>query len=120
MVPTLKPSSASDPVEIVDRSGFLALERDMKTRGFVCGMPARLGTSIGNSHSCRFDMVAEDRSSAGKTFFSHRAADPPDEFPEVSRLGTSMMEIPCHQDLDLATMAKIAACVRDVLVPAGS
>jgi CelD/BcsL family acetyltransferase involved in cellulose biosynthesis len=125
MVPTRMPSSASDPVEVVDQSGFLALEREwnalvvttqdepfyrheflrvwmkhftpgakmevlttrdrtgklaaafplMKTRGFVCGMPARLGTSIGNSHSCRFDMVAEDGSSAGKTFFAHLAAD---------------------------------------------
>jgi perosamine synthetase len=47
-------------------------------------------------------------------------ACPPDEFPEVGRLRTSMMEVPCHQDLSLATMARIAACVRDVLVPAGN
>jgi dTDP-4-amino-4,6-dideoxygalactose transaminase len=39
------------------------------------------------------------------------------EYPEVARLRTSLMEIPCHQDLSLATMARIAACVRDVLAP---
>ena len=125
MVQTPRSSSASDAVEVVDRPGFLALEREwnelvvttqdepfyrheflrvwlthftqgaklevlttrdrtgklaaafplMKTRGFFCGMPARLGTSTGNSHSCRFDMVAEDGSSAGKSFFAHLAAD---------------------------------------------
>jgi CelD/BcsL family acetyltransferase involved in cellulose biosynthesis len=47
----------------------------MKTRGFVCGMPARLGVSPGNSHSCRFDIVAEDGWDAGRAFFAHLAAD---------------------------------------------
>jgi len=42
-------------------------------------------------------------------------ACPAAEFPEVSRLRTGMMEIPCHQDLSLATMEKIAAGVRGVL-----
>ncbi|HYV20167.1 MAG TPA: DegT/DnrJ/EryC1/StrS family aminotransferase [Verrucomicrobiae bacterium] len=42
-------------------------------------------------------------------------ACPAAEFPEVSRLRTGMMEVPCHQDLSLATMEKIAASVRDVL-----
>jgi len=124
-VPTPRSSSALDAVEVVDRSGFLALEREwndlvattqdepfyrheflriwmthfnpgtrleilttrdrtgklaaafplMRTRGFICGLPARLGTSTGNAHSCRFDMVAEDASAAGRTFFAHLAAD---------------------------------------------
>jgi perosamine synthetase len=42
-------------------------------------------------------------------------ACPAAEFPEVAGLRTSMMEIPCHQDLTLKTMKRIAACVRDVL-----
>jgi perosamine synthetase len=42
-------------------------------------------------------------------------ACPAGEFPEVGKLRTSMMEVPCHQDLSLATMAKIAASVRDVV-----
>jgi dTDP-4-amino-4,6-dideoxygalactose transaminase len=45
-------------------------------------------------------------------------ACPAAEFPEVARLRTGMMEVPCHQDLSLATMATIAASVRDVLSPA--
>ena len=48
-------------------------------------------------------------------------ACPAAEFPEVAMLRTSVMEIPCHQDLTLRTMARIAECVRDVLTqdPAG-
>jgi len=42
-------------------------------------------------------------------------ACPAAEFPEVAALRTGMVEIPCHQDLTLRTMEKIAACVRDVL-----
>jgi perosamine synthetase len=42
-------------------------------------------------------------------------ACPAAEFPEVAALRRSMMEVPCHQDLTLATMGKIAACVREVL-----
>jgi len=42
-------------------------------------------------------------------------ACPADEFPEVARLRTSLMELPCHQDLSLATMATIATSVREVL-----
>jgi perosamine synthetase len=37
------------------------------------------------------------------------------EFPEVAKLRTSMVEIPCHQDLTLETMAKIVNVVREVL-----
>ena len=41
------------------------------------------------------------------------------EFPEVARLRTGLMEVPCHQDLSLATMARIADCVREALAPGG-
>jgi CelD/BcsL family acetyltransferase involved in cellulose biosynthesis len=124
-MPTPRSSSAIDAVEVVDRSGFLALEQEwnelvvttrdepfyrheflrvwmthfnpgarlevlttrdrngrlaaafplMKTRGFICGLPARLGMSAGNAHSCRFDLLAEDGRAAGETFFAHLAAD---------------------------------------------
>jgi dTDP-4-amino-4,6-dideoxygalactose transaminase len=37
------------------------------------------------------------------------------EFPEVAKLRASIVEIPCHQDLTLETMAKIVNAVRDVL-----
>jgi dTDP-4-amino-4,6-dideoxygalactose transaminase len=37
------------------------------------------------------------------------------EFPEVAKLRTSMVEIPCHQDLTLETLAKVVHVVRDVL-----
>jgi hypothetical protein len=37
------------------------------------------------------------------------------EFPEVAKLRSSIVEVPCHQDLTLATMAKIADVVRDVI-----
>ena len=120
-----KSPSAIEAVEVVDRSGFMALEQEwnelvvttrdepfyrheflriwmnhftpggrleiltardrtgklaaafplVKTRGFVCGLPARVGESTGNAHSCRFDMVAENGRNAGKSFFAHLAAD---------------------------------------------
>ena len=37
------------------------------------------------------------------------------EFPEAAILLRSVVEIPCHQDLTLKTMAKIAKAIRDVL-----
>ena len=37
------------------------------------------------------------------------------EFPEVAKLRTSIVEIPCHQDLTLETMAKIVNVVREVM-----
>ncbi len=37
------------------------------------------------------------------------------EFPEVAKLRSSIVEIPCHQDLTLETMAKIVNVVRDEL-----
>jgi dTDP-4-amino-4,6-dideoxygalactose transaminase len=36
-------------------------------------------------------------------------------FPEVARLRTTVLEIPCHQDLTLGTMAKIVSAIRGVL-----
>src|SRR5688572_30097885 len=47
----------------------------MRARGFVCGLPARQTVSTANPHSCRFDMVAEDATAAGKSFFAYLAAD---------------------------------------------
>jgi dTDP-4-amino-4,6-dideoxygalactose transaminase len=37
------------------------------------------------------------------------------EFPEAAKLRTSVVEIPCHQDLTLETMAKIVKVVREEL-----
>jgi len=37
------------------------------------------------------------------------------EFPEVATLRTSVVEVPCHQDVTLETLAKVAAAIRDVL-----
>ena len=37
------------------------------------------------------------------------------EFPEAAKLRTSVVEIPCHQDLTLETMSKMVGVVRDVL-----
>lgn len=45
----------------------------------------------------------------------HPACDP-DEFPEVMRMRNSIVEIPCHQDLEPETMATVAQIVRKVLV----
>ena len=44
----------------------------------------------------------------------HPACDA-QEFPEAAKLRTSVVEIPCHQDLTLDTMAKIVNVVREVL-----
>lgn len=45
----------------------------------------------------------------------HPACDPK-EFPEVMRLRNSIVEIPCHQDLDPDVMSRVAQVVRDVLI----
>jgi CelD/BcsL family acetyltransferase involved in cellulose biosynthesis len=47
----------------------------MKARGFVSGLPARQTVSTANPHSCRFDMIAEDGTAAGKSFLAYLAAD---------------------------------------------
>jgi dTDP-4-amino-4,6-dideoxygalactose transaminase len=36
-------------------------------------------------------------------------------FPDVARLRTSVLELPCHQDLSLETLAEVVAVVREVL-----
>lgn len=46
--------------------------------------------------------------------FFHPACDP-SQFPEVARLRDAVVEIPCHQDLDDAAMARVAAATREVL-----
>jgi CelD/BcsL family acetyltransferase involved in cellulose biosynthesis len=47
----------------------------IKTRGLACGLPAAQMLSTANTHSCRFDMIAEDGAAAGDRFFEHLAAD---------------------------------------------
>src|SRR5262249_14114742 len=47
----------------------------MVERSSICGLPVRQLVSTANSHSCRFDMIAEDRESAGKKFFALLAGD---------------------------------------------
>lgn len=45
----------------------------------------------------------------------HPACDP-NEFPDVMRLRNSVVEIPCHQDLEPETMTQVAQVVRQVLM----
>lgn len=45
---------------------------------------------------------------------SHPACEP-NEFPEVAQLRRQVVEIPCHQDLDPDTMARVASAVREAL-----
>lgn len=47
----------------------------IKVRGLVSGLPARQTVSTANTHSCRFDMIAEDGDAAGQCFFAYLAAD---------------------------------------------
>ena len=59
-----------------DRTGrLIAAFPLMRARGFSCGLPARQTVAAANSHSCRFDMIAEDGASAGEGFFAYVAAD---------------------------------------------
>lgn len=37
------------------------------------------------------------------------------EFPEVARLRRSVLEVPCHQDVDLETLAHVVDVIQDVL-----
>jgi perosamine synthetase len=46
----------------------------------------------------------------------HHPACNPSEFPEVTRVRNSIVEIPCHQDLDPETLTRMAKVVRDTLV----
>jgi CelD/BcsL family acetyltransferase involved in cellulose biosynthesis len=45
-------------------------------RGLVCGLPARQLVATANTHSCRFDMLAEDPRAAGRAFLAHLLAKP--------------------------------------------
>jgi hypothetical protein len=42
----------------------------------VCGLPARQLVAAANTHSCRFDMIAEDAALAGQAFLSHLLGKP--------------------------------------------
>jgi CelD/BcsL family acetyltransferase involved in cellulose biosynthesis len=44
--------------------------------GFVCGLPARQLVATANTHSCGFDMLAEDPRAAGRAFLQHLLARP--------------------------------------------
>jgi dTDP-4-amino-4,6-dideoxygalactose transaminase len=44
----------------------------------------------------------------------HSACDV-SEFPDVARLRRSVLEVPCHQDLSLETLARVVDAIRDVL-----
>lgn len=37
------------------------------------------------------------------------------EFPEVAKMRNTLLEIPCHQDISLKTMAQIVSAVREVI-----
>lgn len=50
--------------------------------------------------------------------YFHPACDA-SKFPEVAKLRNTIVEIPCHQDLDPETMQKIAAAVRDAVKNSG-
>ena len=45
---------------------------------------------------------------------SHPACDP-GLFPDATKLRSSIIEIPCHQDLDMATMSKMAVLVQQAV-----
>jgi CelD/BcsL family acetyltransferase involved in cellulose biosynthesis len=45
-------------------------------RGSVCGLPARQLVAAANTHSCRFDMIAEEPRSAGRAFLAHLLVRP--------------------------------------------
>lgn len=47
----------------------------MRERGSLLGFPIRQLASTANSHSCRFDLIAEDGESAGQKFFAYLAQD---------------------------------------------
>jgi len=71
--------AASEKLEVLtarDGAGKLTAAFPLiRSRRFVCGLPARSLQSTANSHSCRFDMVARDGPAAGRAFFSHLTTD---------------------------------------------
>jgi CelD/BcsL family acetyltransferase involved in cellulose biosynthesis len=59
-----------------DRQGRLVAALPLVAeRGFLYGLPVRRLVSPTNVHSYRFDLIAEDRRSAGRTFLRTLAAD---------------------------------------------
>jgi hypothetical protein len=48
----------------------------------------------------------------------HHPACLPADFPEVTYLRRSLVEIPCHQDLDPETLTRMAQRVREALIAA--
>jgi len=53
--------------------GALPLQAEM---GLVGGLPARQLVATANTHSCRFDMIAEDAPAAGRAFLAHLLGKP--------------------------------------------
>jgi len=45
-------------------------------RGLVCGLPTRQLVAAANTHSCGFDMTAEDPKAAGRAFLAHLLGKP--------------------------------------------
>jgi hypothetical protein len=45
-------------------------------RSLFCGLPARQLVAAANTHSCRFDLVAEDGAAAGRAFLAHLLGKP--------------------------------------------
>ncbi len=52
--------------------------------GLVCGLPARQLVATANTHSCRFDMIAEDPRAAGRAFLAYLLGKPGWELLRIS------------------------------------
>ncbi|MBK5256581.1 MAG: GNAT family N-acetyltransferase [Vicinamibacteria bacterium] len=60
-----------------DRAGRLVAALPLLAEiGVVCGVPARLLVGAANTHSCRFDLIAEDPKSAGRAFLAFLLSRP--------------------------------------------
>lgn len=70
---------------------------------------------ITKNHRVIADMLTE-RGIEGIDFWSafHPTCNA-EEFPEVAKLRSTVLELPCHQDLSLATMARIVKVAREIL-----
>jgi CelD/BcsL family acetyltransferase involved in cellulose biosynthesis len=53
-------------------------------RGLVCGLPARQLIAAANTHSCRFDMLANDAKAASRAFLRHLLDKPGWEVLRIS------------------------------------
>jgi CelD/BcsL family acetyltransferase involved in cellulose biosynthesis len=70
------PRARLEILTIRDGAGRLAAGLPLvKMRGFVCGVPTRLAVAPANSHSCRFDIIADDGAAAARALLSHLSAD---------------------------------------------